>query len=241
MAVDKLVDSTQLDTDLTSVANAIRTKGGTSASLAFPAGFVSAIDAIPTGGGGGQSLDDFLAEKITAFRITNPDITNTRTKLNNYYKEATLFINRYLGGQNGLFTSSWFTSIVFIPTSDLPTGNNFNNNNPYLTICDFGSTTTGIGNNAFNGNSNLKTLILRRTSIVSCSNSSFTGTPAASGGSGMTIYIPQVLYDHLGDGTSNDYKSATNWSTWNGYGKITWAKIEGSQYENYYADGTPIT
>ena len=40
------------DTDLTSVANAIRTKGGTSAPLAYPAGFVSAIDAIPTGGGG---------------------------------------------------------------------------------------------------------------------------------------------------------------------------------------------
>ena len=51
MAVDKLVDSTQLDADLTSVADAIRTKGGTSASLAFPSGFVSAINAIPTGGG----------------------------------------------------------------------------------------------------------------------------------------------------------------------------------------------
>lgn len=53
MAVDKLVDSTQLDSGLTSVANAIRTKGGTSASLSFPAGFVSAVEAIPTGGGGG--------------------------------------------------------------------------------------------------------------------------------------------------------------------------------------------
>ena len=41
------------DTDLTSVANAIRTKGGTSAQLAFPAGFVSAIADIPSGGGGG--------------------------------------------------------------------------------------------------------------------------------------------------------------------------------------------
>lgn len=51
MSVDKLVDSTQLNEDLTSVANAIRTKGGTSVQLAFPAGFVSAIDAIPTGGG----------------------------------------------------------------------------------------------------------------------------------------------------------------------------------------------
>ena len=49
MSVDKLVDSTQLDADLTSVANAIRTKGGTSAQLAFPADFVSAIGAIPSG------------------------------------------------------------------------------------------------------------------------------------------------------------------------------------------------
>lgn len=49
MAVDKLVDSTQLDADLTTVANAIRIKGGTSAQMAFPAGFVSAVQAIPTG------------------------------------------------------------------------------------------------------------------------------------------------------------------------------------------------
>lgn len=40
------------DTDLTSVANAIRTKGGTSAPLSFPSEFVSAIGNIPTGGGG---------------------------------------------------------------------------------------------------------------------------------------------------------------------------------------------
>lgn len=40
------------DSDLTAVANAIRTKGGTSAELEFPSGFVSAIAAIPSGGGG---------------------------------------------------------------------------------------------------------------------------------------------------------------------------------------------
>ena len=54
MAYDKLVDSSQLDSDLTSVANAIRTKGGTSASLLFPSGFVSAINDISGGGGGGS-------------------------------------------------------------------------------------------------------------------------------------------------------------------------------------------
>lgn len=46
MSVDKLVDSTQLDSDLTSVANAIRTRGGTSSDLSFPSGFVSAVGAI---------------------------------------------------------------------------------------------------------------------------------------------------------------------------------------------------
>lgn len=54
MAVDKLVDSTQLDADLTSVANAIRIKGGTSGSLAFPSGFVDAVEAIETGGGAAE-------------------------------------------------------------------------------------------------------------------------------------------------------------------------------------------
>ena len=45
-----MADYLTTDTELTSVANAIRTKGGTSASLVYPAGFVSAIEAIPTGG-----------------------------------------------------------------------------------------------------------------------------------------------------------------------------------------------
>ena len=46
MGIDKVVDSTQLNANLTSVANAIRTKGGTSAQLAFPSDFVSAINDI---------------------------------------------------------------------------------------------------------------------------------------------------------------------------------------------------
>lgn len=58
MAVDKLVDSTQLDTNLTAVADAIREKGGTSGSLAFPTGFVDAIDAIETGGGDANPIAD---------------------------------------------------------------------------------------------------------------------------------------------------------------------------------------
>lgn len=47
MALDKLVDSAALDANLTSVANAIRAKGGTSGPMAFPTGFVSVVEAIP--------------------------------------------------------------------------------------------------------------------------------------------------------------------------------------------------
>ena len=50
MAYDKMVDSAALDGDLKTVANAIRSKGGTTANLAFPAGFANAIEAIKTGG-----------------------------------------------------------------------------------------------------------------------------------------------------------------------------------------------
>lgn len=46
MSVDKLVDSIALDSDLGSIANAIRFKGGTTASLVFPTDFVNAIYAL---------------------------------------------------------------------------------------------------------------------------------------------------------------------------------------------------
>ena len=48
MAIDKAVDSTQLDSDLSAVADAIRGKTGGSAQLAFPSGMKSAVDSIVT-------------------------------------------------------------------------------------------------------------------------------------------------------------------------------------------------
>ena len=46
------------DTNLTAVADAIRTKGGTSSPLEFPSEFVSAINAIPGGGGSSVAPND---------------------------------------------------------------------------------------------------------------------------------------------------------------------------------------
>ena len=58
---NKLVDATQLDADLTSVADAIREKGGTSEELTFPGGFVDAIGNISGGGGSIGDGNNLLA------------------------------------------------------------------------------------------------------------------------------------------------------------------------------------
>ena len=71
MAVDKLVDSSQLDLDLTSVANAIRAKSGGSSVLLFPAGFVSEINSIVAGG---PTLDDWLADNIDTVNFSGSTI-----------------------------------------------------------------------------------------------------------------------------------------------------------------------
>lgn len=116
MAVDKLVDSTQLDADLTSVANAIRTKGGTSADLAFPAGFVSAINAIS----GGAPVTLLNQETITpASNYTNSNKLSVQlTATANYIIVAyasteltnpdsgTIFLAGYRGKLYSLTTSS---------------------------------------------------------------------------------------------------------------------------------------
>ena len=52
-----MADYLTTDTDLTTVADAIRTKGGTSAALEWPSGFAQAIADIPSGGGGGTYVE----------------------------------------------------------------------------------------------------------------------------------------------------------------------------------------
>lgn len=55
------------DTDLTAVANAIRTKGGTSGQLTFPDGFISAVDAIPTESGGFNIFETIINFPASTF------------------------------------------------------------------------------------------------------------------------------------------------------------------------------
>ena len=281
MALDKLVDSTQLDADLTSVANAIRTKGGTSASLAFPAGFVTAIGNIPSG----FTIDDIANGSVPSgdIVITTDTIVNrafyARTALTSVRTTDTTKVQREAFSGCTNLTSVQLDNVTTFPNTNLEfygCSKITTFKAPRLTVLGNASLrglsslvnlvlpsctdirTNGcrdetnleavdilgggnIDNNCFQNNAKLGTIILRASSMtVLLSISAFYTTPFDSGKAGGTIYIPKVLYDHLGDGSSSDYKAATNWSTVNGYGTITWAQIEGSQYESYYADGTPI-
>lgn len=58
MAIDKAIDSTEFDSKLTTVADAIRTAGGTTEPMSFPSGMVEAISVLKSGSeaGGGAGF-----------------------------------------------------------------------------------------------------------------------------------------------------------------------------------------
>lgn len=70
-------------------------------------------------------------------------------------------------------------------------------------------------------------IILRKTDGVVTASTNTTLQNAT------TVYVPQDLI--------SSYQSATNWSAKYSAGTLSILPIEGSQYENYYADGTPIS
>ena len=252
MAVDKLVDSTQLDTDLTSVANAIRTKGGTSAQLAFPAGFVSAIDAIPTGGGDPQEdLVKLNNNQLASF--SNSDVTRIRT---NMFRGATalksinipnvvvikesafygsgltgdVVIEKYLSTfESYVFRDCPMSTITFKGGIVRIDANTFEGC-LQLTTIDIGNANASLGIRAerFYNTQNLSALVIRYTGgVIAASGGVFPSTCglATSG----YIYVPSDLVA--------SYKAATNWSTY--ADRIL--PIEGSYYETHWANGEAIS
>ena len=145
MAYDKVVDSASLDSKLTQVADAIRTKGNTSAGLQFPSGFISAIQAIQTGTElqiivtvkSGATVTATKGSKVVSGTSVNGTCTLTVPEEGEWTVSATL------GGETSKsnvvnVTSSYDTTLVFISPilndnswetirgiSDAGTGENF--------------------------------------------------------------------------------------------------------------------
>lgn len=277
MALDKLVDSAQLDSDLTSVADAIRAKGGTSAQLAFPTGFVDAVDAIETGGGG-ITADDLATAGLTgdiamtvqaitkasAFyeqtgitKVSDPnlvtisggntfaycsnlvqvDFPNLTTiagdytfrnchKLGtvNFPKLKTATVRQFY--QCGFGTNTQ-TTVLVLPALENTNGRNLEE---FFRQGRFAAVDIGPGVDKMRGTFYACTCtaaILRRSaSIVEALN-------AAAIDGLSNVWVPASLI--------SAYEQATNWSARISGGYITLHPIEGSSYENAYADGTPIS
>ena len=240
MSLDKLVDSSQLDTDLTSVANAIRTKGGTSAQLAFPAGFVSAVQAIPTGG-------DYVAQDWIDLSKPTGEIVSDVQFVDSSGGGFVLYgrtgITKYVDLLSTGFPQQFFngcTSLkyIVIPKAALNRS----------TICGYCSNLLAVdcqgymgSNYQFSNCKKLKHLVLRATTQRALNNiNSFTSTPFASNGAGGTLWVPANLI--------SSYQSATNWSTILGYANNQIKSIESSATDpdapvdltTHYIDGTPI-
>lgn len=226
------------------------------------------VDYVSPGGGGDQSVEAAIISGTLTGAYSNDLVTSVKTQglannagltsinlqnctaagdsaFRNCSQVTHIYLPSYTGasGTNYVFGGMTSLQVIALPSitgaQKLPLA--FQNDTA-LTTVDLGSTLESITNQSFSGCSNFDTLILRRSTGITAINNTnvFNGTKFASGGAGGTVYIPEALYNHLGDNTSLDYKAATNWSTYDAYGTITWAKIEGSYYETHYADGTAI-
>lgn len=217
--------------DLTAVADAIRTKGGTSDALTFPDGFVDAVGVIETGGGseifysfiGNQSYK-LIDSSITAFKttiagwtgLTEIDLPNCTTVVNGVFSGCTALASVNLPALTfatyQMFAKNAIEEIV-LPSATGALESNVFDNCQSLVKCDLPAITSIGKSYAFNHCHALTALILRRSdAIVSLSNvNNFNETPIgkpASLGNGY-IYVPSALVD--------TYKAATNWSSFADY------------------------
>lgn len=218
---------------------AIEGKGVTVPAAALLDDYADLVDAIQTGGGG-LNLNEFFSGRTTT--IEDDSVTSLRPQaFREYAALTTVKLHNVTSMNNGSFYNCHGLTALAFPllVGAVPTAiTNCNN----IEKLDFGSGITSFAQGAIANNPKLNVLVIRNsTAVVPIGANTLNGTCFKSGGEGGTVYIPNALYAHLGDGTSLDYKNSTNWATFDSYGTITWAKIEGSQYENYYADGTPIT
>ena len=238
---------------LSALLTAANTKTGESDTTLTDA-VQTLIDGYGQGGGGTDYLVANIDGSLTSYE--SDEVTAIRSEAFRGMRSLASFkchnVTDFLGYNNGswsttagnaayCFYATALVSLAFPKINDIKTQSINSVGTTFLAL-DLGPTCGRIDNQGIAGNSNFNTLILRKSDGITAAGNSniLNNTKFASGGAGGTIYIPKALYDHLGDGTSLDYKAATNWSTINGYGTITWAQIEGSQYETHYADGTVI-
>ena len=129
------------------------------------------------------------------------------------------------------FQSCTSLKVIALPSLIFRTGNYLFRDCSALEAADLGLTPR-IDSGCFQSTA-LKVLVLRNSSLVELSETGvFNYSPFSSGGSGGTLYVPSDLI--------SGYQAANNWATILGYANNSIEAIEGSIYEDQYADGTPV-
>lgn len=216
------------DTDLTSVANAIRTKGGTSAQLEFPTDFVSAIGDIPS------ESDDFI-ETMQETLTSDESFSLTSTIFNASNVNALVLLNAT--GSSGQYNAQRFIygasklEYIVLPKVTRVCAD-------FITSCssikamDF-TNVTRFDSGSIKGNSAMNILVIRASNVPTLASvDALQNTPFASGKAGGTLFVPNSLI--------SSFQSASNWSTILGYTTNSIQKIEGSIYDGYYVNGMAI-
>ncbi len=258
MALDKMVDSTQLDSDLTSVADAIRAKSGGSGQLAFPSGFVSEIGNIPSGGGGDYVASDWLDPSKPTGDIVFPGTSISayamygRTGITGITADSATSV-----GGSAFYGCTSLNKNIYLPKATSIGDSCFQNSKITRLVAPkaslgksiaYGVTTivaadvnSNIGDYDFYGATAFGILVIRKSSVASLVNTRiFANSKFASGKAGGVLYVPNDLI--------SSYQSASNWSTILGYATNQIKSIESTHTDPnapidltlYYIDGTPI-
>lgn len=247
----KVVDVEKLEKDLTSVAESIRSKAGTSGKLDFPAGYISTVSGITTGGGGGsENIVDSILDKSVVTLSTNattigPYVLRDCTALESISAPSVKTVGTYslygctklkdlnlpsctTLGSYSIRGCTGLGSATLPQLSGVPTYAFYGDTE--LEIADMGPAAS-IAGNAFFGCYKLKIVVLRNTKAASLANiTAFSGcywlsatvnTAANPNGERGFIYVPRA--------TIPSYRLATNWVTLGFYFRVL---------ENYTVDGT---
>ena len=231
--------------DLEAVADAIRTKGGTSDALTFPGGFVDAVSAIQAGS---ESVDaalinneliEYFSDKVTAVnlkfgglkKLKKLDLPNCKTITSQAFdgcaiKDFNLPSLQSIGWQ--CFANNSAVEHLVFPSVTATTGASMFSSCTALKVIDYPIIShMAPGNYPYTSCRALEAFILRKSDgIVTLSNSGiFANAPL--GGLGGTysghVYVPAALIP--------TYQTATNWATiYAAYPEI-FQPIEGSEYE----------
>ena len=163
MALDKVIDSTVLDNILTSIADAIREKAGTSDTMAFPDGFVEGINGI-SGGDEDPLVEQFrrvcTRDKNTPITSIPEDITSIGSSA--FYQCTNLALTSLPSGVTSIGNNAFYQCTRLALTS-LPSGvtsipyEGFMNSG--IKISQLPPQVTTIGAEGFRQCNNIKTMV----------------------------------------------------------------------------------